>query len=490
MKDKAESQLSDLRAGELQARTVFAKLVTALKAQQQADEKQMKDEKEQKSQAKKDEAEAEKDLYGCDKVLDVHSEKYRTVKAQCLQSASDHEAAVSSRSEELKVIGKAIGVLEQMTSADTSPPPASLLQESLFQHVKLHSTTDLVHLEVITMLKTLAQQQRSAALAQLANRINSLVQFSMGSTEDVFVRVKGMIKDLIAKLEKESKSDLTEQQYCDQQMQETSAKEDSLEEKLKKLTAEIDRKSAKSAEVKEEVKELQAELAQNAKEQAGLDKVRNDENAVFMKAKADLEKGIDSLRQALTLLRNYYAEKESADSPTDASAPVAPAFIQIVRQPTPPDVTHTKSASAASGIIEILEVVESDLATSLAKEMSRESNSQREYDAATQENKVEGTTLEHQVKVKTQEFQTLEKSISEMSTDRESAASEQTSVLEYSSRLKDRCVAAPAAYEERKRRREAELRGLREALEILKNEAAFVQRRHHNGRLRGISWAA
>jgi len=47
-------------------------------------------------------------MSGNAKVLDVHSEAYRKTKAQCVQTASDHEATVKSRAEELKVIAEAM----------------------------------------------------------------------------------------------------------------------------------------------------------------------------------------------------------------------------------------------------------------------------------------------------------------------------------------------------------------------------------------------
>jgi hypothetical protein len=43
--------------------------------------------------------------------------------------------------------------------------------------------------------------------------------------------------------------------------------------------------------------------------------------------------------------------------------------------------------------------------------------------------------------------------------------------------LKDRCVAKPESYEDRKARREAEINGLKDALNILESETAFVQRK-------------
>jgi len=62
---------------------------------------------------------------------------------------------------------------------------------------------------------------------------------------------------------------------------------------------------------------------------------------------------------------------------------------------------------------------------------------------------------------------------------------EQSAVLEFSAKLKDRCIAEPETYAEIKRRRDAEITGLKEALEILKTEAAFLQRKQRPSRLRG-----
>jgi len=54
--------------------------------------------------------------------------------------------------------------------------------------------------------------------------------------------------------------------------------------------------------------------------------------------------------------------------------------------------------------------------------------------------------------------------------------------MEYFGKLKGRCIAKPTTYEERKGRRDAEIEGLKEALNILTNEAAFLQ---HGGKRHG-----
>merc|ERR1719287_291476 len=83
---------------------------------------------------------------------------------------------------------------------------------------------------------------------------------------------------------------------------------------------------------------------------------------------------------------------------------------------------------------------------------------------------------EQDVKYKSAEFTSLDKEISELSSDRDTTNNELSAVMEYYGKIKERCIAKPETYEERKARREAEIKGLKEALEILQNEAAFLQK--------------
>merc|ERR1711948_155144 len=151
-------------------------------------------------------------------------------------------------------------------------------------------------------------------------------------------------------------------------------------------------------------------------------------------------------------------------------AAAAAALVQdssAAQQPPVPE-KHSKASGAGSSIVGILEVVESDFATNLAKEESEEADAQSSYEKTTQENKITKTTKDQDVKYKTQESKSLDTTVAEYSADREAANSELAAVLEYYAKIKERCIAKPETYEERKRRREAEITGLKEALSVLK----------------------
>merc|ERR1719335_2030401 len=256
-------------------------------------------------------------------------------------------------------------------------------------------------------------------------------------------------------------------------MAKTEAKKSELEGDIAKLTAKIDKAAAKSASLKEEVKELQAELAALAKSQSEMDSIRQETHADFEVAKAELTQGLTGVRKALGVLKDYYGG--AAMLQDDAK------LGSFMQQPAKPE-SHGKSSGAGGSIINILQVCESDFATNLAKEESEESDSAEEYEKTTQENKITKTTKEQDVKYKTAEAASLDKEISELTSDKDTTGTELSAVMEYYGQIKERCIAKPETYEDRKARREAEIKGLKEALSILESEAAFLQRKH---RMRG-----
>merc|ERR1719189_511537 len=119
-----------------------------------------------------------------------------------------------------------------------------------------------------------------------------------------------------------------------------------------------------------------------------------------------------------------------------------------MNQPTMPE-SHDKATGAGSSIISILEVVESDFAKSLAAEETAEDDAAVEYEKLSQENKVTKALKEQDVKYKTAEAKSLDKAISELTSDKETADAELSAVLEYFAKIKERCIAKPETYEQR-----------------------------------------
>merc|ERR1711963_540567 len=143
------------------------------------------------------------------------------------------------------------------------------------------SRADLAGGEVAEMVRRLAKQEHSSALAQLASRIAAVARYGASNGEDPFAKIKGLIQDMIAKLEREAGSEATEKAYCDEQIAKTEFKKGELEDDISKMTSRIDQSAAKSAQLKAQIKVLESELGALAKTQAEMDKIRADTHAEY-----------------------------------------------------------------------------------------------------------------------------------------------------------------------------------------------------------------
>jgi hypothetical protein len=470
LKEKAEGQLAELRKAESATKHNYNMLKQSLTDSIEADTKDMDEEKSLKASTEETKAVAEGDLAQTIKGLAEDKKGLATASSTCMTVAADHDATVKSRTEELTAIATAKKILSETSSGAVSQS-YSFLQVSSLTSSRLQTRADLANAEVVRLVKKLAKEHHSAALAQLASRIGSVLRYGAADGDDVFAKVKSLITDMISKLEAEAKSEATEKAYCDEELAKTEAKKSELESTISKLTSKIDLAAAKSAGLKEDVKTLQAELATLSREQAEMDSIRAEEKAAYDTAKADLELGISGVQKALGVLKDYYQGAALVQSSTN--------FNAFMQQPAAPK-KHETASGAGGSIIDILEVVESDFAKSLAAEEQEEADAIEVYEKTTQENKLSTTMKSQDVKYKTKEFKGLDKSISELSGDKDTTGTELSAVLDYYGKIKDRCIAKPESYEERKARREAEITGLKEALSILENETAFVQRRKHS----------
>merc|ERR1719473_898578 len=134
------------------------------------------------------------------------------------------------------------------------------------------------------------------------------------NVRDPFGKVKDLIKGMIEKLLDEAEADATKKAYCDKEMSETQTNKEDKEADIEKLTTQIDVMSAESKKLKGVVATLQKELAALSKMQAEMDKLRMEEKAIYDKNKPEMEKGLEGIKLALKVLREYYAKDDKDHS--------------------------------------------------------------------------------------------------------------------------------------------------------------------------------
>merc|ERR1719253_1519716 len=252
----------------------------------------------------------------------------------CMTKAEDFEAETKSRGEEIAALAKASEVITEATGG-AEAQSYSLLQVNS----GLSTKASLAQFEAMRFVRDLARKTHSKELAMLATRMSSAAHSGSASQEDIFGKVKNLVRDMIEKLESEAEADATEKGFCDKELAESNAKKDEKTTKLEKLSTKIDQMSARSAQLKEEVAALETALSLLASAQAGMDKMRSEENAAYKSNRAEMEKGLDGVKLALKVLTEYYAKDDKA---------------------------HSSADGAGSGIIGLLEVCESDFSKGLA----------------------------------------------------------------------------------------------------------------------------
>jgi len=447
--EKAEGQLADARSKETSNLNHFQMLKQSLEDSIRVATGELNDARKAIGASGERKSAATGDLRVTTSDLAADEEAKATLHHNCMTKASTFEAETKSRGEELKALAEAKKVIEEATGG------ASLAQTSFLQTARsrLASGADLAGLEVVRLVRDLARKQGSGALTQLASRMSSAMR-----SRDAFAKIKGLISDMIARLEQEAGADATKKAYCDKELSETNTKKEEKSNEIAKLSTRIDRMTARSAQLKEEVAALQNQLAKLAKSQSDMDSLRAEEKAQFTASKAELEKGLAGLKLALKILNEYYGSADKA---------------------------HEAAAGTGSSIISLLEVCEADFSKNLAQITSDEDLAASQHEQASKDNEIETNAKEQDVKYKNKEANDLDKTSGELSADRAGVQAELDAVLEYLSRIESECIEKAETYADRKARHDAEIAGLKEALQILESETALFQKRANRHMLRG-----
>merc|ERR1719217_1186282 len=388
--------------------------------------KELDETKAAKAAAGEAKATGEADLAVAEKTVAESTKHLNDLQNECMTAATEYGESQHAREEELTALATAKKILEEKTGG-ASDREYSFLQLDSFSTAHAGARAKQVKDRIVAMLQQLAEKDGSNAISLLADRVQAASM--MG--EDPFAKIKGLIQEMIEKLEADAAKEASHKAFCDKEMKETKAKKEEAESDLDTLGTKIDKATAKIAKLKEEIATLEAELLAIAEAQKKADEIRAEEAAAWKEAKADYESGVEGVGMAPQVLRDYYAEKEEA----------------LIQQPAP-GATHSKATGAATGIIGMLEVIESDFTKSLADGTAAEAMAVEAYEKLTTDNKIATTD-----KAETEAM------LEGLKEDKASAEKEYAAIMEYWEKLQPMCIAKPEPYAERKRRREAEIAG-------------------------------
>jgi hypothetical protein len=458
--EKAQATLQGARTKEATSSHNFLMFKASLERKLAVDTKEMNDVKKEKAEAGQTRAEAEGDLEVVKKDLKEDKIALGELHHECMTRANDFEDDAKSRNDEVKAIVMAKKVLQEMTGAAEKATYSALVQVSFLQTRSRSSASMPPSMEVARRVLQLGREQHASALVQMAKKMESVVRNSMVSGIDPFQKVKSMLASMLEHLTKQMEDEATHKAYCDKEMSDTKKHKDVKKALEDKLQTKIDTQTSHSMNLKRQVADLQRNLLAIQQTQKEMGAMRSEEHALYQKTKPELELGLDGVKKALKVLREYYSQEE--------------------------DKEHDAASGAGAGVISMLEIVESDFAKGIAALEDQEETARTDYEAQTRENNKAKAIKEQDVIFKTKEAKSLEKSTAESSTDLDGVQTELDAIREYFNKIQEECVAKPDTYQERRKRQQQTLQGLQDAAQILEGRAALVQ---SMARLRGTHLA-
>merc|ERR1719327_404616 len=150
--------------------------------------------------------------------------------------------------------------------------------------------------KVLKYLKKQAKALKSEVLSALMTQMK----------EDHFVKVRTMIKDMIAKLEADADAEQDQKGWCDEEMTKAMAQRDENVAAIEGDTALITKSDSTIAKLQEEITALTEEVAMLNKGLAEATELRAGERADNEKTVADCTIGLGGVTQAIKILKDFY----------------------------------------------------------------------------------------------------------------------------------------------------------------------------------------
>jgi len=449
MQGKAEDTLSDTRKKEMQAQHSYQMVKGGLEGELKNNADKLSTAKSSNAAATEAEGKADAELVETKKTKAADEEYASTLKTDCETKAAEWAERQKSATEEMAVIEKAKEILTSGVKAFVQVKSKINKAHDDDDDDEDDKTADRRD-KVVSVLKNLANKHHSYALTQMAAMARS----------DPFVKIRGLIEDMIAKLLKEAQEEATQKAFCDEEIGKSKKAQEEKQAKVDTYQTRIDKASSTIAELTEDVKELEAEVAEIDSAQAEATKIRTTENTDYVKASTDFKESAEAVAKAIEVLKNFYEGS----------------FVQISSKTNAkqPEFGSAKGDTAHT-IIAVLEMSEEDFTKLLAEAEATEDAAATAFAKLTDENKVSKASKLAEAKGKKSEIKSLSVELEHSKEDLTSTSAELDAVLAYLDKLKPQCEEKAMSYAEKKAAREAEIEGLKEALGILEGGIALVQ---------------
>jgi len=409
------------------------------------------------------------------------------LKNECSDKATLFEERSRARAAELRALATAATTLEQgaapnykgnkaLVGLQVAAAPVTLVQVGSARNQRARDETPLDRVQ--DFLEDAADRLGSRALSNMAwhvrtSRHSRLSALQKGDSRarseflqntDNFDKVRGLIRDLLKKLQDDAEDESDQKAKCDHIFKQRTADRDATNDHIEVASGDLAQLRADRKVLQDDTEVLGSQTLELKKGVLEFNKIYDDDMAVKDDAVDMLEKGIEAVDFALTTLQNFYGASLAQMS---SSAALADAdYEQPHLQPTVFIDAYHGARAESNGIIGILEVILADF------QRSEHNAKQDIIDAQKERDEFEGASAAD-MKKKTDKKASNAAAIAKLTSsilDSENYLAEQkkalSSTLDVMDAWSSEC-AEGEGWEERNKAREKEIEALRQSMTML-----------------------
>lgn len=358
-----------------------------------------------KAQTEKDGKEAEGALGDTTATLAEDETFLKDLLSECEMRSKEFETNQVLRAGELTAIDKAIEIM----SSDKVSGFAQLRANGVsFAQLRADQRSP-IQSRVASFLNDRAERSNSRILSLIAVR----------TSEDPFKKVTKMIRDMITKLMEEANEEAEHKGFCDTEMGTNKNTRDEKSEKVEKLTALIEELTASITKLGEQISIIGEAIAANDAAMAKATAERNEESAKNVAIIADAKVAGEATAQALTVLKEFYAQAAGAS------------FFQ-----------KPYTGMAGGGVVGMLEVIQSDFVRLETETTAEEDSAAKAFTEFSRDSSKDKAIKEMDLKHAQNSQTEKESEKADAEKDLKGTQEELDAALAYFEKLKPSCVEA------------------------------------------------
>jgi hypothetical protein len=375
--------------------------------------------------------------------------------ALCEVKKADFESRLALREQELATIKEAMEIIASQSVVGAGdkylPADVSMAQKkgsSALAQLRGEMMSPLQG-RIATFLANRGKQYNSRLLAMVSERVAA----------DPFTKVKKMIKDLIWKLMQEATAETEHKGWCDTELTTNQQTREKKTEIVNELTATEEDLTANIAKHTQEIETLTEEIATLTSEMAEATETRAQNKAENEETIATAKEAQVAVQNAIALLKDFYAKSAQATALSQQTpAEDAPETF---------DKPYKGMLPEGGNVVDFLEVILTDFARLESDTTTAEASELAEYKKYYNESEVDKALKETMKGQKESKKAELETALQQTIEDLKATQEQLDAAIAYYEKLKPTCVDSGVTYEDRVKRREAEMQSLKEALGIL-----------------------